>query len=84
MFKSGMPSKQGLYDPSKEHDNCGIGFVANIKNTKSHDIVKKGLLILKNLTHRGAAGADPLTGDGAGILIPVSYTHLTLPTILLV
>ncbi len=64
-----MPLKQGLYDPSKEHDNCGIGFVANIKNTKSHDIVQKGLLILKNLTHRGAAGADPLTGDGAGILI---------------
>ena len=71
MFKSGIPDQQGLYDPSNEHDNCGIGFVANIKNLKSHEIVKNGLTILDNLTHRGAAGADPLTGDGAGILIQI-------------
>ena len=69
MFQRGLPDKQGLYDPANEHDNCGIGFVANIKNRKSHDIVRQGLTILDNLTHRGAAGADPLTGDGAGILL---------------
>ena len=69
MFESGLPNKQGLYDPAYEHDNCGIGFVANIKNRKSHQIVRHGLTILDNLTHRGAAGADPLTGDGAGILL---------------
>ncbi len=71
MYTSGLPEQQGLYDPANEHDNCGIGFVANIKNRKSHEIVQNGLTILDNLTHRGAAGADPLTGDGAGILIQV-------------
>ncbi|MEE2745515.1 MAG: glutamate synthase large subunit [Pseudomonadota bacterium] len=71
MFKSKLPIQQGLYDPEKEHDNCGIGFVANIKNQKSHQIIKDGLTILSNLTHRGAAGADPLTGDGAGILTQI-------------
>jgi glutamate synthase (NADPH/NADH) large chain len=61
----------GLYDPSREHDACGVGFVAHIKGEKSHDIVEKGLRILKNLNHRGAVGADPLMGDGAGILIQI-------------
>jgi glutamate synthase (NADPH) large chain len=60
---------QGLYDPSNEHDACGVGFVAHIKGNKSHSIVEQGLLILKNLDHRGAVGADKLMGDGAGILI---------------
>ena len=60
---------QGLYDPSNEHDACGIGFIAHIKGSKSHSIVEQGLLILKNLDHRGAVGADKLMGDGAGILI---------------
>ncbi|HTY70693.1 MAG TPA: glutamate synthase subunit alpha, partial [Alphaproteobacteria bacterium] len=64
-----LPPKQGLYDPDREHDSCGIGFVANIKGRKSHEIVRQGLQILINLDHRGAVGADPLTGDGAGILI---------------
>ncbi len=64
-----LPPRQGLYDPNHEHDSCGIGFVANIKGRKSHDIVRQGLQILINLDHRGAVGADPLTGDGAGILI---------------
>ena len=64
-----LPVKQGLYDPSNEHDACGVGFVVNIKNRKSHSIVEQGLLILKNLEHRGATGYDPLLGDGAGILI---------------
>ncbi len=67
----GLPQKQGLYDPQNEHDNCGLGFIANIKNRKSHDIIRQGLQILINLDHRGAVGADPLAGDGAGILIQV-------------
>jgi len=68
------PKKQGLYDPAHEHDACGVGFVAHIKNRKSHDIVEKGLEILLRLTHRGAAGADPREGDGAGILIQIPDT----------
>ncbi len=67
---SSLP-KQGLYDPQNEHDNCGVGFVANIKNKKSHKIIRQGLDVLTNLTHRGAVGADPLAGDGAGILIQI-------------
>ena len=62
---------QGLYDPSNEHDACGVGFIAHIKGKKSHSIVEQGLLILKNLDHRGAVGADKLMGDGAGILIQI-------------
>ena len=62
---------QGLYSPSQEHDACGVGFVAHIRGHKSHEIVQQGLLILKNLDHRGAVGADALMGDGAGILLQV-------------
>ncbi|MGO4381350.1 glutamate synthase-related protein [Pseudoduganella sp. RAF53_2] len=62
---------QGLYDPANEHDACGVGFVAHIKGNKSHSIIEQGLLILKNLDHRGAVGADKLMGDGAGILIQI-------------
>ncbi|HET8997905.1 MAG TPA: hypothetical protein VFN42_14645, partial [Acetobacteraceae bacterium] len=61
--------RQGLYDPRNEHDACGVGFVVNIKGRKSHDIIHQGLKILVNLDHRGAVGADPLVGDGAGCLI---------------
>ncbi|MCP5386156.1 MAG: glutamate synthase large subunit [Novosphingobium sp.] len=64
-----FPAPQGLYDPSNEHDACGVGFVAHIKGAKSHAIISQALEILKNLDHRGAVGADPLLGDGAGILI---------------
>src|SRR5438067_1688720 len=64
-----LPEKQGLYDPRNEHDSCGVGFVANIKGRKSHDIIRRGLQILLNLDHRGAVGADPLMGDGAGCMI---------------
>jgi len=64
-----LPKKQGLYDPQFEHDSCGVGFVCNIKGKKSHDIVKQGLEVLRRLAHRGATGADPKTGDGAGLLI---------------
>jgi glutamate synthase (NADPH/NADH) large chain len=60
-----------LYNPSNEHDACGVGFVADIKGRKSHQIVEQGLTILKRLTHRGAVGADPLAGDGAGILLQI-------------
>ena len=69
MSHGALPPKQGLYDPGNEHDACGVGFVAHIKGEKSHAIVRQGLQILENLTHRGAVGADPLAGDGAGILI---------------
>ncbi|MCX7627907.1 MAG: glutamate synthase large subunit [Methylophilaceae bacterium] len=64
-----MPTRQGLYDPANEKDACGVGFIAHIKNRKSHDIIEQGLTILRNLTHRGATGYDPRLGDGAGILI---------------
>jgi len=58
----GLPQPQGLYDPAREHDACGIGFVANIKGQKTHDIITKGIQLLINLTHRGACGCDPETG----------------------
>jgi len=70
---AGMPSARGLYDPRNEHDACGIGFVANIHNKKSHKIVQDGLKILENLEHRGAVGADPKAGDGAGILVQMPH-----------
>ncbi|MGH6971957.1 MAG: glutamate synthase large subunit, partial [Caulobacteraceae bacterium] len=66
-----LPPQQGLYDPRHEHDACGVGFVANIKGRKSHDVIARGLEILVNLNHRGAVGADPLVGDGAGCLIQI-------------
>ncbi len=66
-----LPQRQGLYDPANERDACGVGFVAHIKNQKSHSIIEQGLQILKNLEHRGATGYDPLLGDGAGILIQI-------------
>ena len=66
-----MQQPQGLYAPANEHDACGVGFVAHIKGGKSHDIVRNGLKILENIDHRGAVGADPLMGDGAGILIQI-------------
>ncbi|MBI1813860.1 MAG: glutamate synthase large subunit [Deltaproteobacteria bacterium] len=67
---------QGLYHPWFEHDACGVGFVANVKGVRSHDIVQKGLQILQNLTHRGACGCDPLTGDGAGLLLQIPHEFL--------
>jgi glutamate synthase domain-containing protein 2/glutamate synthase domain-containing protein 1/glutamate synthase domain-containing protein 3 len=72
-FPPGLPEPQGLYHPANERDACGLGFVANIKGQKSHDIIQKGLQILINLTHRGACGCDPETGDGAGILIQIPH-----------
>jgi len=71
-----LPVQQGLYDPRHERDACGVGFVAHIKGKKSHNIILQGLQLLKNLTHRGAVGADPLAGDGAGILIQIPDAFL--------
>ena len=68
-----IPDPQGLYHPRNEHDACGMGLVASIRGEKSHEIIRKGLEVLINLTHRGAAGCDPETGDGAGILIQVPH-----------
>ncbi len=68
-----FPKAVGLYDPANEHDNCGIGFVANIKGQQSHDIVNRGLEVLVNMTHRGAESSDNKSGDGAGILIQVPH-----------
>jgi glutamate synthase (NADPH/NADH) large chain len=68
-----LPSRQGLYDPAFEHDACGLGFVATLNGRPTHQIVKQGLEILENLTHRGAAGCDPCTGDGAGVLLQLPH-----------
>ncbi|AOL24909.1 glutamate synthase (NADPH/NADH) large chain [Erythrobacter litoralis] len=67
----GYPASQGLYDPRNEHDACGVGMVAHIKGAKSHAIIQQALEILEKLDHRGAVGADPLLGDGAGLLIQI-------------
>jgi len=72
-----LPPRQGLYDPAFEHDACGLGFVATLNKKASHEIVSQGLEILEKLTHRGAAGSDPLTGDGAGILLQVPHQLFT-------
>ena len=71
--KPGLPAAKGLYDPSYEHDACGVGLVVNMHGQKSHSIVRQGLEVLENLTHRGACGCDPLTGDGAGILVQTPH-----------
>lgn len=68
-----LPQAQGLYDPQFEHDACGVGFVCNIQGKASHDIVMQGIEVLNRLSHRGATGADPKTGDGAGILIQLPH-----------
>ena len=70
---NGLPPPQGLYDPAHEHDACGIGFVASIRGEKSHQIIEQGIQVLINLTHRGACGCDPETGDGAGLLIQIPH-----------
>ncbi len=78
----GLPRKQGLYDPQFEHDACGIGCVVNISGKKEHAIVRQALTILVNLTHRGGAGSESDTGDGAGILlqIPDKYFRTVCPS----
>src|SRR5262249_22221995 len=73
VFHAGLPPARGLYDPAHEKDSCGVGFIANIKNHKSHQLVEDALAILCNLEHRGAVGADPRAGDGAGILVQIPH-----------
>ncbi len=68
--------KKGLYDPMHEHDACGVGFVVNVKGSKSHEIVEQALQILLNLAHRGACGCEANSGDGAGILIQIPHAFL--------
>src|SRR5215470_6518242 len=68
-----VPPPRGLFDPKREHDACGVGFIANLRGGASHDIIKDALYILENLEHRGAVGADPIAGDGAGILIQMPH-----------
>ena len=75
---TGFPKPQGLYNPEFEKDNCGIGLIASIKGEKTHDIVKKGIEILVNLTHRGAVGSDTKTGDGAGILFQIPHEFFSI------
>ena len=70
---NGLPPAQGMYDPAHEHDACGIGFVASVRGEKSHEIIRQGIQVLINLTHRGACGCDPETGDGAGVLIQIPH-----------
>ncbi|MGE5209969.1 MAG: hypothetical protein ACM3MM_01825, partial [Acidobacteriota bacterium] len=70
------PGPIGLYDPRNEHDSCGVSFVANLKGVRSNELVLTGLKALTNMEHRGATGAEPDTGDGAGILIQVPDAFL--------
>ena len=67
---------QGLFDPRREHDACGVGFIVDLKSRATHRIIEDALRILENLVHRGAVGADPMAGDGAGILIQIPHTFL--------
>src|SRR3954471_21305123 len=78
MPHSGEPTKtrdDGLYDPRHEHDACGLGFVVDLKGGPSHRTVEMGLEILRRLAHRGAAGSDASTGDGAGILVQIPHRY---------
>ena len=73
---AGAPRREGLYDPSYEHDGCGIGFVAHIKGERSAEIVQSALELLENLAHRSAVAADDETGDGAGMLVQIPHAFL--------
>ena len=75
-YQHSFPPPQGLYDPRHEHDACGVAFVATLTGEASHDIVAKSLTALRNLEHRGAAGAEPNSGDGAGILMQIPDAFL--------
>ncbi len=76
----GVPYAQGLYDPALDKDSCGVGFIADIKGRKSHQLIEDGLRILCNLEHRGAVGADPRMGDGAGILVQIPHKFFAKKT----
>ena len=74
--RTGLPPKQGLYDPWFEHDACGVGFVVDVKGRKSHQILQQAIQVLKNLDHRGASGSEATTGDGAGVLLQMPHAFL--------
>ncbi|MGH3745303.1 MAG: glutamate synthase central domain-containing protein, partial [Mycobacteriales bacterium] len=76
LLPSGLPAKQGLYDPAFEHDACGVAFVVDMHGRPTHTIVQQGLTALRNLDHRGASGSDPETGDGSGILVQIPDAFL--------
>jgi glutamate synthase (NADPH/NADH) large chain len=71
-----FPKRQGLFDPLREFDACGVGFIASLKGDVTHKLIEDALYILENLEHRGAVGADPTSGDGAGILIQIPHEFL--------
>ncbi len=73
VFRPSAPKAFGLFDPAREHDACGVGFIADLSGRKTHAIIKQGLTILENLEHRGAVGADPRAGDGAGMLVQIPH-----------
>src|SRR5918999_1333467 len=73
----GVPDVQGLYDPRNDKDSCGVGFIADLKGRKSHKLIDDALAILCNLEHRGAVGADPRAGDGAGILVQIPHAFFS-------
>src|SRR5205823_11748573 len=76
LMSSALPMAQGLYDPSWEHDSCGVGFIVDLKGRRSHQLVRDGLTALFNLNHRGACGCENNTGDGAGLLIQIPHEFL--------
>jgi glutamate synthase (NADPH/NADH) large chain len=76
-IRLGPPPQQGLYDPRREHEACGVGFVVDIKGRKSHRIVQQAIEVLRNLDHRGASGCEANTGDGAGVLVQMPHRFLT-------
>ena len=73
-----MDTRGSLYDPSHEHDSCGVGLIVNIKGAKYHDVVENALQVLEHMAHRGAEGADNKTGDGAGIMIQIPHEFILL------
>lgn len=77
-MQKGLPLPQGLYNPDNEKDACGVGLLVNIRGVKSHQLVEKGLQVLEHMVHRGAEGADPKTGDGAGIMVQIPHEFILL------
>lgn len=78
LFNNRPKEKIGLYDPTYEHDACGVGMIVNIHGNKSHELVESALKVLENMRHRGAEGADNKTGDGAGIMLQIPHEFILL------
>ena len=77
-MQQSMMKNRGLYDSRFEHDACGVGLLVNVRGVKSHQLVEKGLQVLEHMVHRGAEGADPKTGDGAGIMVQIPHEFILL------